>query len=219
MFYLVYFAIAAAIHLPGWVMGRIRCTSKATIDYASAGELERLEECYLGDTNDWGLNTKADQLVAAACGNHIEVAQWLTRRGAVVTRERRDLQCAAAFGFIDMLRLLLHNNPRDVNELDQALLLAASMSQNEAAEILIQYGTRGDAVVYCYEPFALAPPHMYDGIRGRLPTCRELSEKIADDINEEENKRIREERELRSHYPGMGLLEDPEDERKRKEEA
>jgi hypothetical protein len=68
--------------------------------------------------------------------------------------------------------------------------MAASNGHNKAAEILMQHGAKPTETVYCYRPIKWAPPHMYDGITGKLPTCDVFLAKV------------------KKEYPGMGLLEE-----------
>jgi hypothetical protein len=193
----------------------VDCDYDALLVWASSGFVGHLEECAGGvggagtsDISDWATLIKQNLLIAAACGNQVDVVRWLLERGAVVSRNRYDLQCAAGLGHAEMVNILAANGIKDKQELCQPLLMAASNGHIAAIEVLMKYGADPTCTVYCYTPIELAPPRLYDGILGYLPTCTEFVNKMAEDLAGEKEKQAHEKAELRAHYPGMGLLED-----------
>jgi hypothetical protein len=183
------------------------CGDASLTRYALSGFLGSIEEC-AGDFSRWSDATKREMLIAAACEYRVDVVRWLLERGAVVTPDRQDLQCAAGFGYTPLVELLASNGNPDSQELCQPLLMAAANGYIAAVEVLMKYGAYPKCVVYCYTPIAWAMPHLYDGVYGHLPTCAEFVNMVAEDLANEKEKQDREIAELRSHYPGMGLLED-----------
>ena len=182
-----------------WAINAPICSHVNMIMYARTGNMVLIEDCTAHRTTKIEPETINESIIAAACSNQLAVVKFYLQMGAVMTHDRQDLQCAAAMGYIDILIVLLSNDPGSASELTQPLLLAASNRQTAAAEILLRYGATPKSVVHCYKPIKWAPADMYTAISAKLPTCSELAHRVAADIKKE--------------FPGMGLLDEDEDQR------
>jgi len=147
------------------------CHRNDMLAYVLEGNIPQLQTC-VEYVEDKKMELSNDYLVAAACTGQYDVVGYLMGANASMSRNRREVQCAAGAGFISVVGLLIEENK---SNLTQALLLAAANGHVKIAELLMKNGADPRTTVYCYTPIEWAPEGMYDNMEGRLMTCRELA--------------------------------------------
>lgn len=196
--YFLLFAICTW-HKHGFGVMAHNCHSNDIVSYVQTGDLYELVICIAPmEDDEKQLYITNDMMTAASCSNQYRVVEWFLDQGVPMSPTRRELQCAAAMGYIGIVELLLS---RSVDNLIQPLLLAASNAQMEAVELLMKHGADPRTTVYCYSPIKWAPEGMYDGMEGRLPTCRQLAAEMQQAYDEELTEK-------NPPHPPMGLLEE-----------